>query len=298
MSSSTIDLSKLPPPKFVEALSFETILAEMVEYFVGRNTEYTSIVESDPVYKVLEVAAYRELLLRQRINEEGKALLIAFAVDADLDHIGVTYYAEERLIVIPADPNASPPIAEVKENDESYRQRLLLKDDSYSTAGATNAYKFHALSADGRVKDVSVTSPKPGTTLITIISRLGDGTPTADMLENVRVRLNTDDVRPLSEEVLVQAGVIQYWMLDADLYTYAGPDQSIVLQASKESFEEYRSKYQLLGHDIVQSALYAALHVAGVGKVVLQSPVADIVCDETQAAWCTGVNISIAGTVQ
>jgi phage-related baseplate assembly protein len=299
VSASTIDLSKLPPPAFVEALSFESILAEMLADYAERNPEYTSIVESDPAYKVLEVAAYRELLLRQRINEEGKALLIAFAVGTDLDHIGITYYdGEERLVVTPADPDASPPVDLVMEDDESYRRRLLLKDDSYSTAGSDNAYKFHALSADGQVKDVSVTSPKPGTTLITVIGRSGDGTPSAATLEKVRVRLNSDDVRPQSEEVLVRAGEIIYWVLDADIYTYGGPDQSIVLQAAQDRFESYKAQHQMLGHDVTDSALSAALHVPGVFKVVRRSPINEVVCDDHQASWCEAAHIRIAGTGQ
>jgi len=299
MSVSTIDLSKLPPPAFVEALSFESILAEMAADYAERNPDGLDIVESDPAYKVLEVAAYRELLLRQRINEEGKALLIAFAVGPDLDHIGITYYdGEERLVVTPADPNALPPVDLVMEDDESYRRRLLLKDDSYSTAGSENAYKFHALSADGQVKDVSVTSPKPGTTVIYVIGRSGDGTPTTATLDKVRARLNTADVRPLSEEVLVQAGEIIRWTLDADIYTYGGPDQRIVLQAAIERFDEYKAQHQLLGHDVTDSALSAALHVPGVFKVVRRSPITEIACADNQASWCEATNIRIAGTGQ
>lgn len=166
MSNSVIDLSKLPPPEFVETLDYEAIVAAMLADFKTRYPDDTNVLESDPAYKILEVAAYRELLLRHRINEEGRALLVAFAKDADLDHIGITYYeGEERLVVTAADSTTRPPTEQVLEDDESYRRRLLLKDDSYSTAGASNAYKFHALSADGNIKDASITSPYPGTRL-------------------------------------------------------------------------------------------------------------------------------------
>src|SRR4051812_7915937 len=100
MSNSVIDLSKLPAPEFVETLDYEAILSAMLDDFRARYPNYTNVLKSDPAYKVLEVAAYRELLLRHRINQEGRALLVAFAMGSDLDHIGMTYYeGEERLVI-------------------------------------------------------------------------------------------------------------------------------------------------------------------------------------------------------
>lgn len=120
MNNSVIDLSKLPAPEFVEALSFEGILAAMLSDLTARCPSYTNLLESDPAYKILEVAAYRELLLRHRINEEGRALLVAFATGNDLDHLGITYYAsEQRLVISHADTTAQPPTPTIMEDDES-----------------------------------------------------------------------------------------------------------------------------------------------------------------------------------
>lgn len=296
MNHSIIDLSKLPAPEFVEKLDYEAIFSAMLADLKVRCRDYTNLLESDPAYKILEVAAYRELLLRHRINEEGRALLVAFATGSDLDHIGITYYAgEQRLVVTSADPTTQPPTPQLMEDDESYRRRLLLKDDSYSTAGAGNAYKFHALSTDGNIKDASVTSPRPGTTVVTILSREGDGTANAEMLDRVRTKLNSDEVRPLSEEVVVQGAEIISWELDADITTYSGPDQQLVLKAAQASFARYLSEQQLLQADITDSALSRALHVPGVFKVVRHTPLTDIVCNAHQAAWCTKVTLKIAG---
>ncbi|MGM7919002.1 baseplate assembly protein, partial [Yersinia enterocolitica] len=51
-----------------------------------------------------------------------------------------------------------------------------------------------------------------------------------------------------------------------------------------------------LGRDIRQSAIYAALHVEGVQRAVINAPLADVVLDKTQAAWCTGSTITVGGT--
>ncbi len=53
----------------VEKLSYEEIFSRMKEELVRRDETFSGLVESDPAMKVLEVAAWRGLLLRQRINE-------------------------------------------------------------------------------------------------------------------------------------------------------------------------------------------------------------------------------------
>ena len=116
------------------------------------------------------------------------------------------------------------------------------------------------------------------------------------MLDKVRAKLNSDQVRPLSEEVIVQGAEIVRWELIADIYTYSGPDQTIVLKAAQESFAAYLLEQQLLEADITDSALSHALHVPGAFKVVRQTPLEDIICSASQAAWCASTTIRIAGT--
>ncbi len=50
-----------------------------------------------------------------------------------------------------------------KENDERYRERIRESLERFSTAGPSEAYRFHTLSAHQDILDVSVWSPAPGT---------------------------------------------------------------------------------------------------------------------------------------
>jgi phage-related baseplate assembly protein len=95
--SNLIDLSKLPPPELIEELDYEAILAEMRNKLRELLPEWTGYeLESDPANKVLEVAAYREMLLRQRVNEAARGVMVAFATGSDLDHLAA-FYPETRL---------------------------------------------------------------------------------------------------------------------------------------------------------------------------------------------------------
>ena len=289
----TVDLSSLPPPEVIETISFETIVQDIKDEIVARYPDAAEVIdlESEPLVKLIEAFAYRELTLRARYNDEARALLLAFAVDADLDHIGATYYQEERLVVTPANNTTIPPTPAVMETNADYRQRLALKPEGYSTAGPTGAYEYHARSADGRIKDAKATSPIGGTTEVFILSRLGDGTPDAELLQIVEDALNPEEIRPVSEEVIVTAASIQNYTLDITPTIWAGPNVEPTLSAIATALAAFAADKHRLKTDIDHSAIDAAAHVAGVKKILINSPAVDIVCGPGQAPYCIGIVI-------
>ena len=86
-----IDLDKLAQPDVVEELNIETIYQQLVNDFKILYPNYSAVLESDPVVKLLELYAYRESLIRARINNAAKSQLLAFATGADLDHLAAFY---------------------------------------------------------------------------------------------------------------------------------------------------------------------------------------------------------------
>lgn len=292
-----VDLSLLPPPEIIEPLDFETILDELKADLVSRYPDIAGTIdlESEPVLKLLEVSAYRELKLRARYNDEARALLLSSAVRSDLDHIGITYYQEPRLTVTPANTTTTPPTPAVMETDDDYRYRLSLKPESYSVAGPRDAFKFHALSADGQVKDASVTSPVKGTTEVFILSRTGTGIPSGDLLTIVSDRLNGETIRPLSEEVIVSPGAIVDYPLVIGLVLFPGAVSELALAAANAALVTFAADHHKLGSDIIRSAIDAAAHQPGVKEVVISTPAANIVCANHQAPYCTSITVTIAG---
>lgn len=288
-----VDLALLPPPEIIEPLSFEAILDEYVADLVARHPDIADTIdlESEPVRKLLEVGAYRELQLRARYNDEALALLLAFAVDGDLDHIGATYYQEARLVVTPEDNSTTPPTPAVMETNDAYRYRLSIKPESYSVAGPRDAYKFHALSADGQVKDASVTSPAPGTTEVFILSHTGPGVPDAPLQATVDAALSAETIRPHSEEVIVSPATIENYTLDIELVMFAGAAQEIAIVAAETALLAFAATSHKIGVDIIRSAIDAAAHQPGVKEVIIHAPAANIACSESQAPYCTGLNL-------
>lgn len=291
-SSTAIDLSRLPPPDVIEALDFEAIFARRRADFLARYPEFSAFVESDPAIKLLEVGAYAELVLRQRINDAARSVMIAYALGGDLDHLAALFGVLRREIA-PANPVTGAPA--VMESDDDLRRRVLLAPDSYSVAGPASAYVFHALSADGEVLDASAVSPSPGEVVVSILSRTGDGTASPELLGIVRDLLAGDEVRPLTDLVTVQSAVLVPFNVTAGLTLYPGPDSQLILATARAALAQLLAANRRLGRNISRSAIMAALHVAGVQKVDLAAPAADIIVAPTEVAAAGAVTVTIAG---
>ncbi|HHW0081540.1 TPA: baseplate assembly protein [Escherichia coli] len=299
--SGTIDLSQLPPPVVVEPLDFETLFAQRKAAFIAMYPEdeqeeiaRTLELESEPITMLLEENCYRELLLRQRVNEAARAVMLAYSTDSDLDNLAVNFNVE-RLTIQEEDDSVTPPIEAVMESDPDLRTRTQQAFEGLSVAGPTAAYEFWGCSADGRVADISAVSPTPACVTISVLSREGDGTASDDLLSVVAAALNDEEVRPVADRVTVQSAEIVPYQIDATLYIYPGPEAEPVRQASEQQLQAYIAAQNRLGRDIRLSAIYAALHVEGVQRVELAQPVADIVLSDYQASHCTEYTITVGG---
>ncbi|MEE9683308.1 baseplate assembly protein [Lelliottia amnigena] len=299
--ATIVDLSQLAAPDVVETLDYETILTErkatLVSLYPADQQEAvarTLMLESEPIVKLLQENAYREVIWRQRVNEAARAVMLAYAAGADLDQLGANS-SVERLVITPADETTLPPTPAVMESDTDYRLRIQQAPEGLSTAGSSGAYQFHGRSADGRVADISVISPEPACVTVSVLSRENNGTASDELLAVVRAALNDEDVRPVADRVTVQSATIVDYTIDAALYLYPGPESEPVLSAAKAKLQTYISAQHRLGRDIRKSAIYAALHVEGVQRVELAAPVADIVLDDTQASFCTAYSVTVGG---
>lgn len=293
---TAVDLSKLPFPNAVEEIDYETLLALYIADLQARDPNFTALLESDPAYKVMEVCAYREMLLRQRANEAIKAVTLAYAENADLDQIAARYNVQ-RLTITPEDPDTIPPTPAVMESDDDLRRRVQLSFEGFSTAGPEGAYIFHSLGADADVLDAAAYGPPetPGVVRVAVLSRTGDGEAPTELLEKVAETLSDEDVRPLTDQVTVESADILDYTVVAELTLYDGPDSAVVVQAAQAAIEAYAEQNHRLGRDVTLSGIYAALHQEGVQNVTLTAPLVNVVAAWNQAANCTGITITAVG---
>ncbi len=295
----TIDLSQLPSPTIIEELDFETILADVKAVMVAAfpEDEQSAVaaalaLESEPLTILAQAMAYRELLLRQRINEGAAACMLSHATGDDLDNIAANLDTE-RLVITEATDTADA----VTESDEALRLRAQAAFEGMSVAGPSAAYEYFARSASGQVSDARATSPSPAEVVVAVLSTEGDGTASAELLAAVGAAVNDEEVRPLGDRVTVRSAEIVEYEIDATLYLYPGPESEPIINAAMASLEAFLADNdKKIGRDIVRSAISAALHVQGVQRVVINTPADDLQIDNTQAARNTGYTVDNGGT--
>lgn len=271
--TTPVDLSRLPLPDAVEALDYETILGAMKQVMIALAPETASELEleSSTILKILQAGAYRELLLRARVNDSVRAVILATSTGADLDGL-VALLGVERQVIVEADPDAVPPVAAVLETDAALRRRAQMSPEGMTNAGTAGSYVYHALSADGRVRDAGVTSPAP------------------DLLAAVTAVLQ--EVRPLCDDVAVAAPTFAAFVVTAHLLVPGSPGAEVARTAAQAAVTAYLDEARAVGRAVRRSALIARLHQAGVEAVTLTSPAGDVDPGATGVARATAVTIT------
>ncbi|HGG5993938.1 TPA: baseplate J/gp47 family protein [Salmonella enterica subsp. diarizonae serovar 61:r:z53] len=295
---ATVDLSQLPQPAIIEALDFEVILAEIKQFMISKFPEEVRPavaaaleLESEPLNIIAQAFAWRELLLRQRINDGAAACMLSHSVATDLDNIAGNMDTR-RLVITPATDTTDA----VMESDTALRMRAQAAFDGLSVAGPTGAYEYFARSASGNVADARAVSPSPAVVVISVLSTEGDGTATPELLTTVKDALSAEDRRPVGDRLTVQSAEIVNYNINAKLFFYPGPESEPIQNAAHDALQAWITLQGKIGRDVARSAIMAALHVQGVQRVELTEPATDIVISDTQAARCVTVTIAKGGT--
>jgi phage-related baseplate assembly protein len=292
-----LDLAGLPAPDIIETLDFETIRQELLDDMnarmaaLGLNFDAQSL-ESDPAVKILEVAADREVILRARVNGACKALLLALARQNDLQHLGALF-GVQRQTITPATTDVNGLFAPaVMESDDRLRTRIQLAPQAFSVAGPVGAYEFNVMLAAPTVTSVGIVSPYPGQVYVYPMVSTGDGTPSPDVLNAIRLQLLADDVRPLTDQVTVMPAKMQYVDVNVVLVAKRGPDVGVLMSMAKTALQAYADARHTVGAGFYLSGLYQAAQLPGVEHVIIVSPTQDIDPGPSGAVYVNSITVS------
>ncbi|SDB57573.1 baseplate assembly protein [Bauldia litoralis] len=279
---TAIDLSGLAPPDIIETLEYEAIVAEMRDDLVARFPLIAGVIdlESEPARKLIEAFAYRELRLRSRINDGARAVVLASSWGSNLDHLGALFGTARQ----------------EGETDDRLRRRVQLAPEAFSVAGPEGAYQYHVLTVAPWARDVSAIMTQPGVIRVTVLRAGPDPTPSEAERETIRLHLQDDAIRPLTDVVQVLPPVLRPLTIEARLTLYPGPDAGIVRDRATTALSEWVEQNRMLGMNLRRSAIYARLHQEGVHSVDLISPTEDVVLDVTQVYAVDAIDITTAST--
>ncbi len=182
------------------------------------------------------------------------------------------------------------------EDDDSYRERIRMAPESFSTAGPEQGYIYWAKTASAAIVDVAAVSEAPGE--VTITPLLEGGTmPTQPVLDAVAEKVNSRRIRPLTDLVTVQAPeAIPY---EIELTYYINRERAAESEIIKAAVNQAVSSYALwqkskLGRHINPSELIGRIMNAGALRVNVVSPVYTPITD-LQVAQDTAINVTFGG---
>ena len=284
---TAVDLSQLAAPDVVETLDYEAILAEVIEWI---RTTWDALrlahpelpaldtlgLETEPMTVIAQALAYRELLLRARINDAARAVMVAFSTGSDLDHLGALF-GVSRLVVTPATVDT----AVVMEDDERLRRRIQLAPDAYSTAGARGAYIYHALTYSAQIADAWAWSPRDGEVHVAVIGAAGAAVSDENIAGLIEF-FARENVRPLTDIVTVRRAETVSFDVSGTLIIERGPDATLIRDKAVAAVRAYAAARCRIGVAAYRTGLIGAARVGGVDDVVLAAPAADVVCADQQ----------------
>ncbi len=318
MNENEINLSDLPTPNVIEELDYEQLFKERKKKLIELNPAYREVLEleSEPLTIDLQVGAYREFLVRHRVNEAAQARLLAKATEADLDHLG-DFYGVQRF---------------EKENDSSYRLRIRDRIMGSSTAGSTAHYRTRAMEVNpSAIRDIAIDSPEGGLVRISVLVRsdfcfnrgrllselstfkcsdyctktkgIGDvennrcpdfENLSSELIEKIKDHVKSDSVKMLTDTVIVDAS--EKVMVDVKAEIYLQPTTpKIVFEKVVADFETKWATEAKLAWDVSPSWINAQLHHAGVHSVNLIEPKDIIRISSNQSALLNNVDIVLKG---
>lgn len=245
-----LNLNELPPPNIVAGLDFEQIFEELKNDFLKLYPDAKNVLqlESEPIVKLLQAAAYRELLLRNLINVTARSNLLAFATGADLDH-KAAFYNVSRLI---------------NENDVDFRLRIQNRIAALAGNGTAEAYKYTALSASQNVKAANVRAYAPGKIQLTLWLR--DLNLQSETIAQVSQVFNLPGNRPAGIDVTIQIARPVYIDIVANIWREAQAPADILATLAIQ-LKQKIADYSSLGRGMPLSWISAQLQMPGVSRV-------------------------------
>ena len=246
-------------PKVVEEYSFKRILDEMLHDFTKRYKEhhenFSYPLVSDPIYHIFATAAYREGLLRQRINEAAREGLLNFTTALD-DLLSIKRIDGESY--------------------DDYKNRIKGELRAIPSGGSRAHYKNAALLYNKNIKDIYIKRGESGAVEVYLLEKNETGEPSANLLASTLEILSKDDIKMLTDTIEVYPGEAVRVGVQADIvFIPSAPSDSIDML--KVYFTDEFYKNQKLGEDITSSWIISVLQSFDpVKSVRLKVPLMDV----------------------
>lgn len=284
-------LTALPAPDIIKIPDYDEILKRVVSRLRTINEDYTSIVEGDPAYAIMQSIIFEIVMILQRINDAARAVLVTHSIGADLDNVGALF-AIYRQVIQHEDLTADPPIPEILENDNRFRDRIINALEAI-VPGSRAWYRGYALESSSMVKDAIALKTNPGEVTVYVQADNTTAVPDSALLTTVSDYITAEARKFICDTVIVSAIGIRSYALTASIKPTLGLDKNTVLADIQKRAEDFANERKVIGKPIPLSHIYAALITDAVSEIDLSAPVSNIVPTNIEVPVASSVTITL-----
>lgn len=285
MTGFTInDLAALGTPQIIEQPEFESIFEARKLDFVARAPAFglapdVMNLETDPGVALLQESAFKEVLLRTRLNDVARSRYLYFARGAEVDHLGAFYDV----------------VRAFGESDDRYKVRIILAVQGRSPGGTEARYASIAMGASIRVADVRVyTVGNDPTVNIAVFAADNNGVADAALLEIVRTAVNAADARMINDTISVRSAVVTVQNVVANVKLFPNTPESI-LDTLESSIPGAWVLESGLGRDLTHDWLKSKIVIPGVYGATIVTPSATVTMNPFEAVRVGTVTLNFDG---
>jgi len=302
-----IDYSALPVPDAIDPFDYEAVVAARVARFLSLWTEAqekdptlpdydVSSLETDPGVMLQETDAYREILIRSRINDAIRATYLASAAKNDLTDRAAEYLTARA----------------TGETDESLRRRAQLAWENLSIGGSYGGYAYQALSvAPVEIADVAVggyevhetslygakavRDMRKGEVRIALLGAARTGAVPGSLIARVQAYCGDRARRKVNDLVNVVQATLKPYVVQATLELKRGSDPDAMVAEARKRAAAYGAATRVIGVEATRGGYFAALMAAEPGLVVdvdLVAPSGPVGGGPFEAPILTGIDLA------
>lgn len=220
--------------------------------------DFSNLSESDPMSKTIEIAAYRELLVRQKITDTIKKSLLSQSTGNELNQLAQLVLDENKKV-----QNS----AEIKTAIST-----LWNDTLYYTTGTKSAYQHFVMQfGNGAIRDVNVVNENHAVTIYILFHDENIPSDIDKFKNELQKKIEDENIRRITDKIEIQVAKKITYTIKAELMIYANYSSETIEALITEEIEREMDKGVLggLNKTISTNSLFKLFYKNGVKAVAL-----------------------------
>lgn len=247
---------------YQKPLNYEKILSEikasLIKNILNYYPDFYNLHESDPLQKTIEIAAYRELLIRQKIKDTINASLLNHSSGLHLKNLA-------KLIL---EKN------EMENTDRRIKKNIytIWHNTPYYTTGTKSAYEYFAKQAAAmEIREVEVLKNDDSEITIYILlndQKLADNKKN-EIIKKIETIIEDENIRRITDKINIKLAKIIFYTIKAKIIY----KENYYLETVKETItcevKKITNKLFGLAKTVSTNPLFKAFYTTGVKAVDL-----------------------------